>query len=40
MKIETAVYAEEAGRVSEVVAATGSRVEPQDLVMMVETAEG
>ncbi|WP_322096103.1 pyruvate carboxylase [Pelagibius litoralis] len=36
MKMETAVYAEVAGKVGEVVAATGSRVEPHDLVMVVE----
>ena len=40
MKMETAVYAEVAGKAGEVVAATGSRVEPHDLVMVVETAEG
>ncbi|WP_299623547.1 pyruvate carboxylase [Pelagibius sp.] len=39
MKMETAVFAETAGRVSEVVAAAGSRVEPHDLVVVVESAE-
>ncbi len=36
MKMETGVYAEVGGRVTEVVAATGSRVEPHDLVLVIE----
>ena len=35
MKMETGVYAEVAGRVAEVVAGTGSRVEPHDLVLVI-----
>ena len=38
MKMETAVYAEIDGRVSEVVAAAGGRVEPHDLVVVIEPA--
>jgi len=36
MKMETAVYAEMDGKVAEVVAATGQRVEPHDLVVVLE----
>jgi biotin carboxyl carrier protein len=35
MKMETAVYAEAEGKVTEVVAAPGSRVEPHDLVVVL-----
>jgi pyruvate carboxylase len=35
MKMETAVYTDVAGRVTEVVAAPGSRVEPHDLVIVL-----
>ena len=38
MKMETAVYAEIDGRVSEVVAAAGGRVEPHDLVVVIDPA--
>jgi pyruvate carboxylase len=36
MKMETAVYADIDARIAEVVAATGQRVEPHDLVMVLE----
>jgi pyruvate carboxylase len=36
MKMETAVYAEQDGTVSEIVAAVGSRVEPHDLVLVLD----
>ncbi|MGF1609816.1 MAG: biotin/lipoyl-containing protein, partial [Kiloniellales bacterium] len=36
MKMETAVYAEQAGTVSEIVAPVGTRVEPHDLVLVLE----
>jgi pyruvate carboxylase len=35
MKMETAVYAEVAGEVSEIVAGPGTRVEPHDLILAV-----
>jgi pyruvate carboxylase len=38
MKMETAVYAEIDGKVAEVVATTGHRVEPHDLVVLLEPA--
>jgi len=36
MKMETAVYADMDGKVAEVVATTGQRVEPHDLVVVLE----
>ena len=36
MKMETAVYAEVSGKVTEVVASAGTRVEPHDLVVVIE----
>ena len=39
MKMETAVYAEIAGAVSEVVAPAGTRVEPHDLVVVLEPSD-
>jgi pyruvate carboxylase len=38
MKMETAVYADMDAKIAEVVAATGQRVEPHDLVMVLEPA--
>jgi pyruvate carboxylase len=38
MKMETAVYADMDGKVAEVVATTGQRVEPHDLVVVLEPA--
>ncbi|MGF1631730.1 MAG: pyruvate carboxylase [Kiloniellaceae bacterium] len=38
MKMETAVYADMDGKIAEVVAPTGQRVEPHDLVMVLEPA--
>ena len=38
MKMETAVYADTGGRVTEIVAAPGSRVEPHDLVVVLAAA--
>ena len=38
MKMETAVYAEVDGRVTEVVGAAGGRVEPHDLIVVIEPA--
>lgn len=40
MKMETAVYAETAGKVSEVVVKAGSRVEPHDLIVVLEPEPG
>jgi pyruvate carboxylase len=36
MKMESAVYAERDGTVKEVVAGSGTRVEPHDLVLVIE----
>ena len=36
MKMETAVYAEVEGAVTEIVASPGTRVEPHDLVLAIE----
>ena len=39
MKMETAVYAETAGKVKEIVAPAGTRVDAHDLLMVLEVAE-
>ncbi len=36
MKMETAVYAESAGKVTEIVAPAGTRVDAHDLLMVLE----
>ena len=36
MKMETAVYAEAVGAVTEIVTGPGTRVEPHDLVLVIE----